>query len=93
MQVNEVFVLAEKLRVEKEALYGKDSWRSLGLSGCLEATARKAIYLKAQMTHSKDKSKVREDLLDLINWSAFTYCLTSDCPGKPCEGCAAEGMC
>ena len=77
MEANDVIVLAERLREEKEELYGVGAWRSLGLSGCLEAANRKAIYLKAQMTDvGVSTPKFREDLLDLINWSAFTYCLS-----------------
>ena len=77
MEVKEVFALSEKLRDEKEEVYGKGTWRELGLSGCLEAANRKAIYLKAQMTTgSVNTPKFREDLLDLINWAAFTYCLS-----------------
>jgi len=79
MEVNEVFVLSKNLLDEKEKLYGEGSWRELGLSGCLEAANRKAIYLKAQMTTgSVNTPKFREDLLDLINWAAFTYCLSVD---------------
>ena len=77
MEVNEVFALSKSLLDAKEKLYGEDSWRELGLSGCLEAANRKAIYLKAQMTNGQiDTPKFREDLLDLINWAAFTYCLS-----------------
>ena len=77
MEVNDVFALAKKLRDEKEVLYGEDSWKKLGLSGCLEAANRKAVYLKAQMYHEGvNTPKFREDLLDLINWAAFTYCLS-----------------
>ena len=77
MDVSEVFVLSELLRGEKEKLYGEGSWRELGLSGCLEAANRKAIYLKAQMANAGvNTPKFREDLLDLINWAAFTYCLS-----------------
>ena len=79
MRVDDVFVLAEKLRDEKEKLYGEGTWRSLDLSGCLEAVNRKAIYLKAQMANEGvNTPKVREDLLDLINWAAFSYCLVED---------------
>jgi len=79
MQVEDVFVLAKKLRDEKETLYGTNSWKSLGLSGCLEAANRKATYLKAQMANTGvDTPKFREDLLDLINWTAFSYCLSVD---------------
>jgi len=78
MEVEEVFVRAEKLRDEKEKLYGEGAWRSLGLSGCSEAAYRKALYFKAQMTNSGDVNKIREDLLDLINWAAFSYCLVED---------------
>jgi len=79
MEPEQVWQLASQLRNEKEELYGKDSWRGLGFEGCSEAATRKAIYLKAQKTsgHSND-SKFAEDLLDLINWAAFTYCLVEE---------------
>ena len=78
MEVESVFVLAKKLRDEKEELYDTDTWRSLGLSGCLEAAKRKAFYCVAQMSNGSDDEKLREDLLDLINWSAFAYCLVEN---------------
>ena len=81
MKVEEVFTLAERLRDEKERLYGSESWRTLGLSGCLEAAVRKAVYLKVQVSNGGDVVKIREDLLDLINWTAFSYCLVEDVRG------------
>ena len=83
MKVEDVFVLAKVLRSEKEKLYGEGTWRSMGLSGCLEASNRKAVYLKAQMANvGVNTPKFREDLLDLINWAAFTYCLTEEVGGE-----------
>lgn len=96
MQPNDIWQLASDLRAEKERVYGIDTWRSLGLSGCLEAAVRKAMYLKAQMgSTGPHTEKFREDLLDLINWATFAYCEEqgSDCPGKSCEDCTAEGVC
>ena len=76
MKPKEVFEKALVLQIEKEKLYGKDSWQELGLSGCIEAAVRKAVYLKAQQDNGLAKTeKFSEDLLDLINWAAFAYCL------------------
>ena len=77
MRAEDVFVLSKSLLDEKEKLYGEGSWRELGLNGCLEAAVRKAIYLRAQKAKGLvDTPKFREDLLDMIIWAAFTYCLS-----------------
>lgn len=79
MKPNQVWEKATQLRTEKEKLYGAEAWRGLGIDGCLEAGARKATYLKAQRSNGlTDTEKFREDLLDMINWAAFTYCLVEE---------------
>jgi len=79
MEPYEVVALARALYREKEEVYGHASWRQLGLDGCLEAAVRKAVYLKAQKSSGlAGTSKFREDLLDMIIWAAFTYCLTGE---------------
>jgi len=79
MEPEQVWQLASQLRDEKEKLYGKDSWRELGLDGCLEASTRKAVYLKAQeKSTGPNTPKFAEDLLDLINWATFTYCIVEE---------------
>jgi len=79
MKPSHVWERATQLRAEKEKLYGTEAWRGLGIDGCLEAGARKATYLKAQRSNGlTDTEKFREDLLDMINWAAFTYCLVEE---------------
>ena len=72
-EVKRIYDLAKGVLDEREPVY-QDSWKKFGLDTCFENIPRKAEYLKVQKRNGKmDSPKFGEDLLDLMNWCAFTY--------------------
>ena len=72
-EVRSVFEEALAIVDEREEMYG-DAWKRGGLDISLPQLFRKADRLRVQhnngFTHTP---KFKEDVLDLINWAAFTY--------------------
>lgn len=74
-EVTHVFEEAKKLLDEKEAVYG-DAWKTSGREACISQIFRKANYMRVQRKNGRvSTDKFLEDLLDLMNWCAFSYYL------------------
>ena len=72
-ELTPIFEAALKIVDQREGVYG-DSWKQNGKDVCVPEVLRKASYIKAQWERNKsDTDKFREDLLDLLNWSAIAY--------------------
>ena len=72
-EVGYVFEEAKKLLDIQEPNYG-DSWKQNGLSVCMPQVFCKANYIRVQHESGRATTeKTREDLLDLMNWCAFSY--------------------
>lgn len=77
-EVSSVYEKARVLLDEKEEMYG-DSWRRVGTEVVLAQVFRKAQYLRIQsQNRTLFKKKFLEDLLDLMNWCAFSYILLEE---------------
>lgn len=71
--IEPVFQKALELIDLREEIYG-DSWKTSGPTVCMAEVVRKGNYVRAQWERGKcDTEKFAEDLLDLINWSAYAY--------------------
>jgi len=71
--IEPVFQKALELTDAHEVTYG-DSWRTNGGSVCIAEVIRKASSIRAQWIRDKAcTGKFAEDLLDLMNWSAYAY--------------------
>ncbi len=71
--IEPVFQKALVLTDTKEEVYG-DSWKANGTNVCMAEVIRKANYVRAQWERGKcDTEKFAEDLLDLMNWAAYSY--------------------
>ena len=72
-EVAHVFEKAKALLDEKEEVYG-DAWKMSGRSVCIPEVFRKANYIRVQWEKNRTSTdKLKEDLLDLINWAVFAY--------------------
>lgn len=71
--VKYVFEKALKLLDEKEEIYG-DSWKVGSTNTRISQIFRKANIVRIQWEkqHSTPE-KLKEDLLDIMNWAAFAY--------------------
>ena len=72
-EVRYIYEKALAIVDEREEMYG-DAWKRGGLDISLPQLFRKADRLRVQhnngFTHT---DKFKEDVLDLMNWAAFTY--------------------
>lgn len=76
--VQPVFEKALQVMESKEDVYG-DAWRTCGESVCVSEVFRKANYIRVQRRNDRyTPDKLVEDLLDLINWSAFSIYLLEE---------------
>lgn len=72
-EIEPVFQKALNLVEEREETYG-DAWKRNGREVCIAEVIRKANSIRAQWERGKcSTDKFAEDLLDLMNWSAYAY--------------------
>ena len=72
-ELGSVYDKALEIVDKREEIYG-DAWKEGGCSVCVPEVLRKASYIRAQWERGKSETpKFREDLLDLMNWSAIAY--------------------
>jgi len=71
--IEPVFKKALELIDLREEIYG-DSWKTNGPTVCMAEVINKANYVRAQWERGKyETDKLAEDLLDLMNWAAYSY--------------------
>ncbi|KKL62531.1 hypothetical protein LCGC14_2184290 [marine sediment metagenome] len=76
--VKYVFEKALALMDEREEMYG-DAWKRNGKGICIPEVFRKANYIRVQWEKNLcSTDKFLEDILDLINYAAFSYHLVSE---------------
>jgi len=72
--VEGVYAKAGELLDAREPIYGSSSWREAGFNVCFSSITRKAAGLKVQNEKGHTGTdRFKEDLLDLMNWCAFSY--------------------
>ena len=77
-EVGYVFEEAKALLDRQEPTYG-DSWKQSGKGVCVPQVFRKANYMRVQYDNDRvTNEKFLEDLLDEMNWCAFSYHLIKE---------------